>query len=1078
MTHILVVDDHPENAYFLEVLLKGNGFEVSSARHGAEALVVARRHVPALVISDLLMPVMDGYTLLRHWKADERLKASPFVVYTATYTEEEDEKLARDLGADAFIVKPAEPDVILRCVRELLEAGAMPSKTARVPVGSDTELLEEYSAILIRKLEHKTLQLEALNHALRQEIVEREHASNEKQRLTNDLRERVKELRLLNEAARLLRDDRAPLDELLEQLVAFMPGAFRYPEMASVRLRIGEVEQATPGFTESAWMLRDGFGLVDGTEGSVEVAYQRPVPTGEQNPFLAEERNMVTSLIDMLRSCVERRAMQEAKEQLAEQLQRERASLVFAQQVAKVGSWETDLRTGEITWSEELARIIERTFDETNTAHNVFIDVVHPEDRVGVLETFARSFVHQQPQRLDHRFQMSDGRVKYVTQRWHVIFDADGVPLRSVGTCQDITESVLAEHELVRQEALLQAVADGISDALFVKDLEGRYLLFNEAAAKYLGRPVHEVLGRDDRELLGSAEAEQIMLNDQQVIRSGQMLTTEEVLTSGGVLRTHLATKAPYRDAAGNVLGVIGISRDVTERKAAEELLRANEARYRATAMQLSNVLDNSLDLICSFDAVGRFLRVNSASERILGFTPEELLGTQYIECVVPEDHDKTRVASADAKAGVSTGNFENRYIRKDGGIRHIQWAAHWSEDDQTMFCVGRDVTEHKQLEAQLLRAQRMESIGTLAGGIAHDFNNILAPITLSIELLRMDANDPMQQEVLSTIERSAQRGADMVQQLLSFARGVERDQVQNQLRHLIRDVEQILGETFLKTINVRTDVAADLWPVQGDPTQLHQVLMNLAVNARDAMEGGGVLTISAHNVLLDGHDASLHAGAVAGPYVRVEVADTGIGMSPEVIDRAFEPFFTTKDVGKGTGLGLSTSQGIVRSHGGVMEVSSELGAGTTVTLLLPASPQATVEVLLDTDPNLPRGNGQLVLVVDDEVALRQVAQQMLETFGYRVLVAADGAQAIELYRDHRAEIDAVVTDMMMPNVDGVTLIAALRAIDPDVRIAVASGVNTPNLVSDARRLGAEHWLAKPYTAETLLVTLRELLAD
>ena len=301
---------------------------------------------------------------------------------------------------------------------------------------------------------------------------------------------------------------------------------------------------------------------------------------------------------------------------------------------------------------------------------------------------------------------------------------------------------------------------------------------------------------------------------------------------------------------------------------------------------------------------------------------------------------------------------------------------------------------------------------------------------------------------------------------------------MQNQLRHLIRDVEQILGETFLKTITVRTDVAADLWPVQGDPTQLHQVLMNLAVNARDAMEGGGVLTISAHNVLLDGHDASLHAGAVAGPYVRVEVADTGIGMPPEVIDRAFEPFFTTKDVGKGTGLGLSTSQGIVRSHGGVMEVSSELGVGTTVTLLLPASPQATVEVLLDTEPNLPRGHGQLVLVVDDEVALRQVAGQMLETFGYRALVAADGAQAIELYRERRAEIDAVVTDMMMPNVDGVTLIAALRAIDPDVRIAVASGVNTPNLVSDARRLGAEHWLAKPYTAETLLVTLRELLAD
>jgi len=1082
VSHILVVDDHPENVYFLEVLLKANGFQVSTARHGAEALVIARRDPPALVISDLLMPVMDGFTLLRHWKADDRLKASPFVVYTATYTEADDEKLARHLGADAFIVKPAEPDLIIQRVRNLLEPSSAASPAQlREPSAGDTELLEEYSAVLIGKLEHKTLQLEAANHALRQEIVEREHASNEKQRLTNDLRERVKELRLLNEAAGLLRDDFTPFGDVLEQLAASLPNAFRFPEIASVRLRFDDREQCSPDFAETAWMIRREFTVPDGRPGTVEVAYLQPAPTGELHPFLAEEHNMVTSLIDMLRSCAQRRAANEARERLAEQLREERASLVFAQRVAKVGSWEVDLRTGDALWSDELSRIIERQIELTppgRPTRDLFMEAVHPDDRATVLAAFAPISVRPEPHLLDHRLLMPDGRVKYVKQRWQLPLDASGVGRRAIGTCQDVTDSVLAGHEIGRQQALLQAVADGTSDALFVKDLEGRYLPLNAAASQYAGKPVQEVLGHDDCELFGPVEAESIMLNDQLVISTGKVLTAEEVLTGSGVARTYLATKAPYRDTAGNVLGVLGISRDVTERKAAEVLLRENEARYRTTALQLSNVLDHSLDLICAFDSEGRFVRVSAACEHMLGCTPEELLGTRYLDMVMPEDHAKTLQASADERAGVPARNFENRYVRKDGGVRNIQWAARWSEEEQTMFCVGRDVTEHKQLEAQFLRAQRMESIGTLAGGIAHDFNNILAPIALSIELLRVDDGDPMRDEVLSTIERSARRGADMVQQLLSFARGVERDQVTNQLRHLIRDVEQILDETFLKTIDVQTDVADDLWPVQGDPTQLHQVLMNLAVNARDAMPAGGQLTITAHNVVLDGHQASLHAGAVAGPYVRVQVIDTGTGMSGEVLDRAFEPFFTTKEIGRGTGLGLSTSQGIVRSHGGVMEVTSEMGTGTTVVIYLPASPDAFVELLADTAPQLPRGKGQLVMVVDDEDALRNVAGRALEAFGYRVLLAGDGREAIELFGTHHAEIAAVVTDMMMPNVDGSTLIAALRALDPTVCIAVASGVNTPTLVSEAQRLRVEHWISKPYSAETLLVTLKEMLPD
>ncbi len=963
MSHVLIVDDNPDNLYFLEVLLRGHGFEVTSARHGAEALVLARQRPPDFVISDLLMPVMDGYTLLRHWKADDALRHIPFIVYTATYTEAEDERLAINLGADSFIVKPAEPDVILAAVDELRAKVAAAPTTPREPADDEKGLLEEYSEILIRKLEHKSLQLEAANAALRQEIEEREQARVEKQRLTQDLRERVKELRLLYEAARLLRDDdHLPAGDVIDQVANLLPGAMQHPELAAACITLGDIERATPGFQRSARHLDVEFVTDDEVHGRVRLVYLADVPgiAADEDPFLPEERQMVESLLEMLRVFAERRAAQSAARLLTEQLTIERGRLVSAQEIAKIGSWEADLVTMEVVWSEQTMRIFERDPVVFGLDHMAFLDLVHPEDRDAVLEEFSRSYKLVDPLQIDHRVVFPDGRLKYVTERWQVFHDDQGRATRALGTVQDITEWAEAENERVL----------------------------------------------------------------------------------------------------------------------AEESLRESEERYRTTAAQLSNVLDSSLDLICSFDIDGRFLRVNAACLAMLGYTVEEMLGSLYLSKVLPEDLAKTRAAAAAAIAGRSMRNFENRYQRKDGGICVIQWAAHWSADEETMFCVGRDVTEHKQLEAQFLRAQRMESIGTLAGGIAHDFNNILAPIMLSIELLKMDEHDPMHLDVLSTVERSSQRGADMVRQLLSFARGVERDQVQNQLGELIREVEKILTDTFLRTVAISVDVPDDLWPVQGDPTQLHQVLMNLVVNARDAMPNGGSLTVTARNVQLDGHEPTVQSDAAVGPYVVVSVSDTGTGMDERVLDRVFEPFFTTKEVGKGTGLGLSTSQAIVKSHGGFMEVTSRPGVGTTVSFSLPATPDPVPEAADDPSAKPPRGHGQPAPGGHDEAPLRQITRQMLEAFGYRVLLAADGADAIETYREHGRDIAVVLTDMMMPNTDGPALITELLRIDPEAKIVVASGVNTLTMVGEVRALGVDHWISKPYDAETLLTTLKELLPD
>ncbi|HEV2799759.1 MAG TPA: ATP-binding protein, partial [Pyrinomonadaceae bacterium] len=432
----------------------------------------------------------------------------------------------------------------------------------------------------------------------------------------------------------------------------------------------------------------------------------------------------------------------------------------------------------------------------------------------------------------------------------------------------------------------------------------------------------------------------------------------------------------------------------------------------------------------------------------------------------------------ATLERGEWTGELRQR--TKDG--EEITVESRWTlvNDDgrpRSILVINTDVTERKKVEAQLLRAQRMESIGTLAGGIAHDLNNILSPILMAVQMLQYKVEDETTHQWLEILQTNAERGADMVRQVLSFARGVEGERVTLQPKHLVKEVVKILKDTLPKSIEIKFDVAADLWTISADATQIHQVLMNLCVNARDAMPGGGELYVRAGNVTLDDNFARIHIEAKPGRFVQVSVADTGEGMSPEVVGRIFEPFFTTKEIGKGTGLGLSTALTIVRSHGGFLNVYSELGKGSQFTVYLPAiesevSEQTENRKRLD----LPAGHGELILIVDDEESIRQITRGTLETFNYRVVTASDGTEAVALYAQHRDEIAAVITDMMMPFMDGPATIRALRKMNPQVKIIAASGLGGSDKAAEAAGVGVHIFLPKPYTAETLLKTLAELL--
>jgi CheY-like chemotaxis protein len=372
-----------------------------------------------------------------------------------------------------------------------------------------------------------------------------------------------------------------------------------------------------------------------------------------------------------------------------------------------------------------------------------------------------------------------------------------------------------------------------------------------------------------------------------------------------------------------------------------------------------------------------------------------------------------------------------------------------------------------------LLRSQRIESIGTLASGIAHDLNNILAPILMGVELLKEQSEDPSSIEVLDTVAMSARRGADLVKQVLTFARGIEGQHGPLKLHHLSGDIEKMMGQTMPKSIHMVNSVSKDLWLVSGDGSQIHQMLLNLCINARDAMASGGVLTLSARNETIDRIWQRRGIELKPGRYVVVEVEDTGEGIPAEILDKIFEPFFTTKQPGKGTGLGLSTVQMIVNGHGGFLDIQSEIGRGSRFSVYLPAAAGANPSTERRQLHSVPSGNGELILIVDDEAAIRDISRATLEAYGYCVLIATNGAEGLNVFMQHKDEIRAVVSDMNMPVMDGKSMLEVMEKLSPGIRFVAASGMaQPPGLAALVQASSGRVSLRKPFTAEELLQSL------
>ncbi|MEO7932393.1 MAG: PAS domain S-box protein [Chthoniobacterales bacterium] len=628
------------------------------------------------------------------------------------------------------------------------------------------------------------------------------------------------------------------------------------------------------------------------------------------------------------------------------------------------------------------------------------------------------------------------------------------------GYAGDITDRKRAENERDRLFNLS-------IDMLCVGSFDGRLEQVNPAWTQCLGWSTEELTGRAWLDFVHPEDRAATQDNNEYLVIGKPVRNFEN---------RYLCKDGSFRWLSWNshslmeTRQVFAVARDVTERRESEAQLAEQAA-----------LLDKAQDAIIVRDLDHRILFWNHSARQLFGWTDDEVKGRCAADFLYSDRTHFLQAAAATISKGEWVGELDQ--ITKAGKPLKIQ--GRWtlvrdsSGAPKSILTINTDVTEKKRLEAQFLRAQRMEGIGTLAGGIAHDLNNMLAPIMMSLEILKMKFPDSDTEDILNTLEKSAQRGSDLVRQVLSFARGVAGHRVLVDPVHIIKDIQKIVQDTFPKTVAFHLAASKNLWSITSDPTQMHQVFLNLCINARDAMPQGGRLSIQLENVLLDETYAAMNPDSKPGAYVLVKVEDTGTGIPPEVRDKIFEPFFTTKEIGEGTGLGLSTTLGIVKSHDGFINVVSELGSGTKFEVYLPAHTAAiAVEPAPVAPTKFPVGHGETVLLVDDEEAIRKIAQSTLERFGYRVLLASNGAQAVSLYARHQHEIAVVLTDMAMPIMDGATLIVAIKMINPSVRVMGSSGFTSTENMAKVAAAGVRHFIPKPYTAESMLKVLQAALQE
>ncbi len=648
------------------------------------------------------------------------------------------------------------------------------------------------------------------------------------------------------------------------------------------------------------------------------------------------------------------------------------------------------------------------------------------------------------------------------------------ITLLTVVLLRALTRRKRARSELQESEAALRAregelrvLTETMPQLVWSTTPTGEPIFFNQRWTDFTGLSLAASQKNGWTTALHPEDVPKVSERWRHATDHGNLFETEYRLRRvDGAYHWMLGRALPLRDSAGRITQWFGTTTDIDGQMESQSRVR-----------EQAELLDLTDDAIIVRDRNDTIRFWNRGAQKLYGWSADEVLGRKTREFAYEDTAQFLAAKAVLEEHGQWSG--EVQHLRRDGGSVTVlsRWTSVPARDGHaaSILVVNTDVTEQKRLEQQLLRTQRLESIGTLASGVAHDLNNVLSPVLMAAPLLRDEMSAEKRDQLVSLIEQSAERGAEIVKQVLTFARGADGERVLLQPVHLLKDIGKIIEETFPKTITLHLRYPEDVWLLEADSTQLHQVLLNLCVNSRDAMRDGGSLSLSAANFDVDENYAATTVGLQAGPYVVLEVADTGSGIPPEIIEKIYDPFFTTKEVGKGTGLGLSTVLGIVRSHGGVLKVQST-PQGTTFRVFLPASGQNAEALTAAAGASLPQGRGEIILVVDDESAVRDIAETVLRNHGYDVLLAEDGPAALSIFAARGAEIALVLTDLAMPVMDGVSLARTLRKMEPDVRIVISTGQEGELPPGELTQIGILATLPKPYNQRELLELLDGIL--
>ncbi|MEH2369287.1 PAS domain S-box protein [Nostoc sp.] len=709
-----------------------------------------------------------------------------------------------------------------------------------------------------------------------------------------------------------------------------------------------------------------------------------------------------------------------------------------------------------------------------------YFQFLHADDLTQVMESITALGSSSHPLTNCERCALTVSGIRWF--QWNAIaihnHKGEVVEIQQVG--RDITEQRAALHDRQLAEAALRqseekfrTFSENTHATIWIGSADSFYPLYiSPAYEKIWGRSSQGLFEQPTSwvDTVHPDDRSRATQSIEQLLSGSQSISAEyRILRPDGAIRWIWNRGFAVYNDQGQVNYYGGIAEDITERKLAEQKISEQAA-----------LLDIATDAILVRDFQSQILFWNKGAERMYGWLSTEVIGKDLHDILYPAGTQQQ--LKEPLKCVIESGSWQGELHKVTKSSQKVIVESRWTlmrdsaGDPKSILTVDTDITQKKQLEEQFFRTQRLESLGTLAGGIAHDLNNILTPILASAQLLqgKFFQDEERSGQLLTLIESNAKRGAALVKQVLSFARGYKGEPTIIQVQYLISEIIQIAKQTFPKSIEFSTIIPEEICAIAGDTTQLHQVLMNLLVNARDALPDGGNINISVENKLIDEAYTRMNLDGKVGHYIVITVADNGIGIPPEILDRIFEPFFTTKEVNTGTGLGLSTALGIIRSHDGFIKVSSNIGRGSKFDLFLPAV-EATHSFKIE-DLDLLPGEGELILVVDDEAQIREIATIILENHNYQILTASNGIEAIALYAQHKHQINAVLMDLMMPEMDGITAIRTLRKMNNQLQIIACSGLNSMEVFAQAADVNVQAVLSKPYTARELLNSLHHLL--